>query len=236
MMTRLFQIVKMAGNPFKRYLFLKIVSLAYRHPGRSAHRLIKAVGRRWCGIERSNRRVLGLCRWFMDCIFQAQLDFFKARPLGALDLDAAGIGIAGLRILCSTENANSSTVYLFGLESNLTQFGVYKLFTQPGSAAIDVGANLGIHSLVLSTCVGTGGKVYAFEPVPSIRAKMEENLKINTVTNVRLYDCAAGNSVGKVAFRANRADFNIGKGCVHPDGGLSVRMTRIDHELGNIEL
>ena len=65
---------------------------------------------------------------------------------------------------------------------------------------------------------------------------MEENLKINTITNVQLYEYALGNSLGKVSFRANTADFNIGKGCVDPEGGLSVSITTIDHEFGDIEL
>jgi FkbM family methyltransferase len=236
MLDRLFQIVKMFATPLKLYLSTQMVNLAYRYPGKSAHRLISAVGRRWFGIEGSSRRIFALCQWFMDCIFQAQHNFFKARPSGALDLGAAGIGFDGLRIRCSTENANSSVVYLLGFESDLTQFDIYRLFAKPGTAVIDVGANIGIHSLVLSICVGGGGKVYAFEPVPSIRTKMEENLKINTITNVQLYEYALGNSLGKVSFRANTTDFNIGKGCVDPEGDILVPITTIDHEFGDIEL
>ena len=150
----------------------------------------------------------------MDCIFQAQADVFKAKVSAALDLGAAGIGVDGLRIRCSAENANSSTVYLLGFDSNVTQFEVYRLFALPGTATIDVGANLGIHSLVLSTFVGGGGKVFAFEPVPSIRAMMEENLRINHITNVEVNEYALGNSTGEVSFEENAGDFNIGKGRV----------------------
>ena len=236
MMGRHFQILKMYANPLKLYLFTQIVSFAYRHPGKAAHRLIKAVGRRWSGIERSNRRVLVFCQWFMDCIFQAQHDLFKAKFSGALDLGASGIGFDKLRIRCSTENANSSRVYLLGFESNLTQFDIYRMCAKPGTAVIDVGSNIGIHSLVLSICVGVRGKVYAFEPVPSIRTKMEENLRINNITNVQLYEYALGNSLGKVSFRENTTDFNIGKGCVDPEGDILVPITTIDHEFADIEL
>jgi len=172
----------------------------------------------------------------MDCIFQAQLDAFMAKPARIMDLGEAEIGFGELRIRCSTENANSSTVYLLGLDSCLNHFEIYRLFALPGTAAIDVGANLGIHSLVLSACVGGGGKVHAFEPVAAIRAKMEENLKINTITHVQLYEPALGNSIGKVSFRSNTADFNIGKGCVDQEGGLSVPITTIDHEFKETEL
>jgi FkbM family methyltransferase len=153
-----------------------------------------------------------------------------------LDLGEAEIGFEGLRIRCSTENANSSAVYLLGLDSCLAHFDIYRLFALPGTAAIDVGANLGIHSLVLSACVGAGGRVHAFEPVAALRAKMEENLKINTITNVQLYEYALGNSIGTVSFRSNATDFNIGRGCVDPKGNLCVSMTTIDNEFRDIEL
>jgi len=236
MMDRHFQILKMYADPLKLYLFTQIVSFAYRHPGKATHRLIRAVGRRWYGIEGSSMWIFSLCQWFMDCIFQAQHAFFKARPYAALELGAAGIGFDGLRIRCSTENANSSTVYLLGFESNLTQFDIYRLFAQPGTAVIDVGANLGIHSLVLSTFVGGGGKVFAFEPVPSIRAMMEENLRINHITNVEVNECALGNSTGEVSFEENAGDFNIGKGRVNREGRLSVTINTIDHAFRDIKL
>ena len=236
MPNRLCQFLKISAKPLKLFFFKQLVSAAYRHPGLSAHRLIHAVGRRWCGAEPSGKRLRSLCHWCMDCIFQAQLDAFMAKPARIMDLGEAEIGFGGLRIRCSTENSNSSTVYLLGLDSCLNHFEIYRLFALPGTAAIDVGANLGIHSLVLSACVGGGGKVHAFEPVAAIRAKMEENLKINTITHVQLYEHALGNSIGKVSFRSNIADFNIGKGCVDSRGDLCVPMTTIDNEFNEIEL
>jgi FkbM family methyltransferase len=236
MTSRLFHIVKLFANPLKLLLFARLVASAYRYPGKSAHRLIKSVGRKWCGIEPCGESVSAWCCWFMDCIFQAQADVFKAKVSPALDLGAAGIGVDGLRIRCSAENANSSTVYLLGFDSNVTQFEVYRLFALPGTAAIDVGANLGIHSLVLSTFVGGGGKVFAFEPVPSIRAMMEENLRINHITNVEVNEYALGNSTGEVSFEENAGDFNIGKGRVNREGRLSVTINTIDHALRDIKL
>jgi FkbM family methyltransferase len=48
-----------------------------------------------------------------------------------------------------------------------------------GSVAYDVGANIGIHTLLLSRLVGTRGQVYAFEPVPTLFARLSENLRLN---------------------------------------------------------
>jgi FkbM family methyltransferase len=235
-MDRLLKIVKKIAGPLKLGMFRLLVSQAYRQPGKRAHELIRAVGRRWRRAQRNGRRPLWLYEWFMDCTLRAQQDFFRRHPSDPLDLNTAPIGFGGLHIRCTTANANSSNVYLFGSESDQTHFHAYRRFARPGTCAIDVGANLGIHALVLAGCVGDGGKVYAFEPVPSICAKMKENLKLNGVTNVDLHEGALGSSRGEVVFDANAADFNIGKGRVNPHGDITVPITTIDCQLGELTL
>jgi FkbM family methyltransferase len=57
----------------------------------------------------------------------------------------------------------------------------------PGAGAgvfLDVGANLGYFSLVAARALGSGGKVYAFEPSPREHALLLEHLSLNAVTNV----------------------------------------------------
>ncbi len=49
----------------------------------------------------------------------------------------------------------------------------------PGSVAYDIGANIGIHTLLLSRLVGESGQVYAFEPVPSLYDRLCENVRLN---------------------------------------------------------
>lgn len=235
-MDRLLQIVKMIATPLKLGMFWLLVSQAYRKPGKRAHELLGEVGRRWRGGQRSGRRVPWLYDWFMDCALRAQRGFFQRHPFDPLDLGTVPIGFECLKIRCTTGNANSSSIYLFGVESNQTHFNVYRSFARPGTSAIDVGANLGIHALVLAACVGDGGKVYAFEPVPSICAKMKENLRLNRVSNVELHEGALGSSRGEVVFDANAADFNIGKGRVNLQGDITVPITTIDCQFGDVTL
>jgi FkbM family methyltransferase len=49
---------------------------------------------------------------------------------------------------------------------------------------MDVGANWGLYSLLISRAVGPSGKVYAFEPVPEIFARLKERIALNNATNV----------------------------------------------------
>lgn len=49
----------------------------------------------------------------------------------------------------------------------------------PGGVAYDIGANIGIHTLLLSRLVGRQGQVYAFEPVPALYDRLCENVRLN---------------------------------------------------------
>jgi len=73
------------------------------------------------------------------------------------------------------------------LEWTMFWYGVYEpmvkkliaAFALPGSTMIDVGANVGIHSLVMAQVVGASGRVYAFEPHPKIYRRLKENSVLN---------------------------------------------------------
>ena len=52
-----------------------------------------------------------------------------------------------------------------------------------GTVALDIGANIGIYSVILSKCVGDNGHVYAFEPDSENYEYLSNNtIKLNNVT------------------------------------------------------
>lgn len=62
------------------------------------------------------------------------------------------------------------------------EFFISKLFEQfvyAGATVVDVGANIGIHSLKLGKLTGPSGTVYAFEPHPIIFQKLHQNITLN---------------------------------------------------------
>jgi FkbM family methyltransferase len=61
---------------------------------------------------------------------------------------------------------------------------LFRLLDLSGGVCIDVGANLGWDTLVLSECVGPTGRVFAFEPSPREYRLLLENLRLNNITNV----------------------------------------------------
>lgn len=79
----------------------------------------------------------------------------------------------------------------------------------PGGRFVDVGANLGLFSVVASRRVGTAGRVWAIEPTPSTIAALKVTLQLNGVDKiVTLLECAAGAEKGE-------AKLHIGRTCGH---------------------
>lgn len=59
-----------------------------------------------------------------------------------------------------------------------------------GDLAIDVGAHIGHHTVTMRDCVGTDGKVYAFEPNPENAEIIDKTLQENEWDNVELFPIA----------------------------------------------
>jgi FkbM family methyltransferase len=79
---------------------------------------------------------------------------------------------------------------------------------RPGLHVIDVGANIGLYSLLLARLVERSGSVLAFEPEPNLFAILRENCLRNDATSVVLFQCALGRANGLASF--HRSVFNSG--------------------------
>lgn len=58
---------------------------------------------------------------------------------------------------------------------------------------INVGANIGYHSILMSQILNGTGSVYCFEPHPQIFQILEKNIKNNNLTNIKAFNCAVSN-------------------------------------------
>ena len=66
-----------------------------------------------------------------------------------------------------------------------------------GSIVVDVGANIGLHTLNMARIVGNTGQVFAFEPDPSNFEILGKNVKINNYQNIILEKKAIGDKHGR---------------------------------------
>jgi FkbM family methyltransferase len=105
------------------------------------------------------------------------------------------------------------------LEWQLWAFGGYErhfaaLFSSlvgPGDQCVDVGANVGVHTVRLAKLAGRGGSVIAIEPEPSLADRARRNIELNGLANAHVVNAAASDKSGHTvlyrpgAFDTNRA-------------------------------
>jgi FkbM family methyltransferase len=67
---------------------------------------------------------------------------------------------------------------------------VVRHLVRPGATAIDLGANIGVYTKVLSTLAGADGRVISVEPVPPTFRILARNCRRLGMTNVQLVNAA----------------------------------------------
>lgn len=126
---------------------------------------------------------------------------------------------------------------------------------RPGTVAIDVGAHVGMETLLLASMVGPHGTVVCVEPDPRSAARLRMNCDLNEVENVELVEKAISNRTGMIAFSAMgeltskvsaaglQTPSDILVPCITIDdllkdipGGTSVSLVKIDVEGHEVEV
>ena len=68
----------------------------------------------------------------------------------------------------------------------------------PGDTAVDVGANIGVHTLAMARAVGSG-RVVACEPSPPVLERLRANLDLNGYAHVTVAPVAVSDQPGEVS-------------------------------------
>lgn len=114
----------------------------------------------------------------------------------------------------------------------------------PGDNVVEIGANIGSHSVGLARAIGPAGTLVAVEPQPAVFRTLCANLALNAVQNVRVHACGCGEkretlSLPAIDYDAARPH-NSGGVSLQPDGcGISVPVVPLDdltEDLGSVRL
>lgn len=89
---------------------------------------------------------------------------------------------------------------------SLDQYGEFSageaaMFAQilrPGMVAMDIGANIGVHTVFMAQAVGSGGAVFAFEPQRVVFQMLSANIALNGLVNVMTWQAAVGAEAGDI--------------------------------------
>ena len=129
----------------------------------------------------------------------------KQRPLIAYDDESTAIRMRDGYVL-----APSALPTFVTMLANATSKGlepgtgdVLRRLVQPGMTVADVGANIGLLTLVLAWAAGPTGKVIAFEPEATPRANLEKMKYLNGLSWVEVRDQAVGAQAGRLTFHVS---------------------------------
>lgn len=107
----------------------------------------------------------------------------------------------------------------------------------PRMTFYDIGANVGFFTVIGAQLVGPGGKVYAFDPVPSNAEALRHNLVLNRMNHAEVVEVAVSSAPGRSQLRvagetvlAHLVDVSSTR---TEDGDIEVQVTTLDHEVAN---
>lgn len=134
-----------------------------------------------------------------------------------------------------------------GVESALFYTGVYEVGTlafirstlKDGDVFVDVGANIGLMSMVASKSVGINGRVISIEANPSTASIFKRNVEANKLTNVLLVENAIGSAPGNAKIYPN---WHINRGGAslirkgESEEGVDVEIKTLDSVLDDLDL
>lgn len=88
------------------------------------------------------------------------------------------------------EDQSTKRTFLANCENSTSDL-FRKIFRSQEIVFVDIGSNLGWYSL-LATSLNSNSKVFAFEPMNSVREKLQLNLERNGYLNIHVESCALG--------------------------------------------
>ena len=131
-----------------------------------------------------------------ELLNQMALAESKRSQLGSVDQGHIELSPFGRINLPNHKMGAIDTLDLFGLDE-LIIFSFYFANRARYKKVADIGANLGLHSIVMAKC---GWEVSAFEPDPVHAKILKNNLSLNDVKQVNLFEAAVSDKAGTLEF------------------------------------
>lgn len=101
----------------------------------------------------------------------------------------------GLQVVITPGEETSRALFVSG-EYEPVSMAALERFLSPGAVFLDVGANVGLFTLIASRSVGPAGHVYSFEPSSRELVVLRRNLSISNCSNVTVVPAAVADRMG----------------------------------------
>jgi FkbM family methyltransferase len=128
-----------------------------------------------------------------------------------LKLIPSQVSIEGCVLYLNPTDPVLSPAVAFGVYEPYEQ-KVFKEFCKPGATVVDVGANVGLYTLIAASAVGSSGQVIAIEPHRQSFQFLQQTISKNQFHHVVAFNVAAGDSRRQITLFTtdeNKADSRI---------------------------
>lgn len=122
-----------------------------------------------------------------------------------------------IRIKLYKDSTLSGPIYKESFERKEQKFVYNQL--QKGDVFFDVGANIGLYTLLAAKAVGETGRVFSFEPVNKTFSRLKENVDFNEFVNCRLFNLAISDKNGKNKIITSREGYDAFNSMAIPSVG-----------------
>lgn len=101
-----------------------------------------------------------------------------------------------------------------------------------GDVVFDIGANVGFYSLLAAELIGSGGKVFAFEPFEENFNYIKKHMEMNNYKNIFSFGAAVSDKTGLAFFKKEKSAAMGHLG----DGDIRVGVISLDEQIKNRKL
>lgn len=92
-------------------------------------------------------------------------------------------------------------------------------YLRRGDIFVDVGANIGLFTVIASRRVGTGGEVFAFEPCAKTYQRLLRNIELNNMNNVKCFQMALSDRSGQIQMNSSSDGYDAWNSMAPPYAG-----------------
>lgn len=112
----------------------------------------------------------------------------------------------GLTLRCHRNSHSASAALYFNGLPDFREMSFIRRYLRPADRFVDIGANVGVYTLLAAALVGAQGRVHAFEPGTQTRAQLAENVALNRLSCVSVHAFAVSDRAGSASLTANVDD------------------------------
>jgi FkbM family methyltransferase len=106
----------------------------------------------------------------------------------------------GYKLRCYRDSTSASGVIYAAGYPDWIEMSFLRHYLRPGDGFVDVGANIGVYTILAASRVGPTGRVASFEPGPETLRRLRGNVELNGLKNVEVHPVAVSDRAGTVSF------------------------------------